>query len=84
MVGFIFLMHFVLAARKVPFRTEQQATIWRLSRQLRHTDTNLWLIQALTAMIILIMGSIHMWTVLSDLPITASKDATNSFSLPFA
>ena len=73
MIGCIFLLHFVLAARKVPFRAEQQRTIWKLSRQLRHTDTNLWLVQALTAMIILIMGSIHMWTVLTDLPITAAK-----------
>ena len=75
MVGCIFLLHFVLAARKVPFRAEQQSTIWKLSRQLRHTDTYLWLIQALSAMIILIMGSIHMWTVLTDLPITAAKSA---------
>jgi fumarate reductase subunit C len=75
MVGCIFLLHFILAARKVPFRAEQQSTIWKLSRQLRHTDTYLWLIQAATAMIILIMGSIHMWTVLTDLPITAAKSA---------
>ncbi len=74
-VGFIFLLHFILAARKVPFRVEQQSTIWWLSRQLRHMDTYLWLIQAFTAMVILIMGSIHMWTVLSDLPITAAKSA---------
>lgn len=75
LVGFIFLLHFILAARKVPFRVEQQSTIWWLSRQLRHMDTYLWLIQAFTAMVILIMGSIHMWTVLSDLPITAAKSA---------
>ncbi len=75
MVGFIFLLHFILAARKVPFRVEQQSAIWWLSRQLRHMDTYLWLIQAFTAMVILIMGSIHMWTVLSDLPITAAKSA---------
>ena len=74
-IGCIFLLHFVLAARKVPFRAEEQTTIWKLSRQLRHTDTYLWLIQAITAMIILIMGSIHMWTVLTDLPITAAKSA---------
>jgi fumarate reductase subunit C len=42
---------------------------------LHHTDTWLWLIQAFTAMVILIMGSIHMWTVLSTLPITAAKSA---------
>ncbi len=74
-IGCIFLLHFVLAARKVPFRAEQQSTIWKLSRQLRHTDTYLWLVQATTSMIILIMGSIHMWTVLTDLPITAAKSA---------
>jgi fumarate reductase subunit C len=74
-IACIFLLHFVLAARKVPFRVEQQSTIWKLSRQLRHTDTYLWLIQAVTAMIILIMGSVHMWTVLTDLPITAEKSA---------
>jgi len=74
-IAFSFFFHFVLAARKVPFRTEQQSTIWKLSRQLRHNDTYLWMIQAFTAMVILIMGSIHMWTVLSDLPITAFKSA---------
>ena len=75
MIGFTFLLHFILAARKVPFRMEQQATIWKHSRVLHHTDTWLWLIQAFTAMVILIMGSIHMWTVLSTLPITAAKSA---------
>ena len=75
MIGLTFLLHFVLAARKVPFRVEQQSTIWKHSRMLRHTDTWLWLVQAVTAMLILIMGSIHMWTVLTDLPITAAKSA---------
>jgi fumarate reductase subunit C len=74
-VGAIFLLHFMLAARKIPFRTEEVLTYWKLSRLLRHTDTWLWLIQVFTAMIILLMGSIHIWTVLVDLPITASKSA---------
>jgi fumarate reductase subunit C len=74
-IAFSFLLHFVLAARKVPFRTEQQTAIWKLSRQLRHTDTWLWMLQAFTAMVILIMGAIHMWTILSDFPITAQKSA---------
>ena len=75
LIGATFLFHFILAARKVPFRVEQQATIWKHARMLHHHDTWLWLIQAFTAMIILIMGSIHMWTVLTDLPITAAKSA---------
>ncbi len=74
-IAFTFLVHFILAARKVPFRAEQQSTIWKHSRMLRHTDTWLWLVQASTAMLILIMGSIHIWTILSDLPISAAKSA---------
>ena len=75
LIAFAFLLHFVLAARKVPFRLEEQQSIWTHAKMLRHTDTWLWLIQAITAMIILIMGSIHMWTILTDLPITAAKSA---------
>ena len=75
LIGLTFLLHFLLAARKVPFRAEHQATIWKHSRMLHHTDTWLWLVQVSTAMIILIMGSIHMWTVLTNLPITAAKSA---------
>ncbi|RLI49479.1 MAG: succinate dehydrogenase/fumarate reductase cytochrome b subunit, partial [Candidatus Thorarchaeota archaeon] len=74
-IGAAFLLHFLLAARKVPFRAEQQSTIWKHSKMLHHTDTWLWLVQVLTAMVILIMGSIHMWTILTDLPITAAKSA---------
>jgi len=75
LIGATFLFHFILAARKVPFRVEQQSTIWKHARMLHHLDTWLWLIQAGTAMVILIMGSVHMWTVLTDLPITAAKSA---------
>ena len=74
-IGCVFLLHFFLAARKIPFRVDQQIAFWKHSRVLRHTDTWLWVIQALTAMVILIMGAIHMWTVLTDLPITAAKSA---------
>ncbi len=70
-----FLLHFVLAARKIPFRSDGQAAIWQHARMLHHRDTWLWVVQAVTAMIILVMGAIHMWVVLNDLPITAAKSA---------
>jgi len=70
-----FLVHFVLAARKIPFRAESQSTIWQHAKMLKHRDTWLWVVQATTAMIILILGAIHMWVVLNDLPITAAKSA---------
>ncbi|WFS64320.1 succinate dehydrogenase/fumarate reductase cytochrome b subunit [Pseudodesulfovibrio thermohalotolerans] len=70
-----FLVHFALAARKIPFRAEGQGTIWAHAKMLKHRDTWLWVVQAVTAMIILILGAIHMWVVLNDLPITAAKSA---------
>jgi fumarate reductase subunit C len=74
-IALVFLCHFVLAARKLPFRTDEQVKIWNHSQRLHHSDTWLWMIQAGTAMVILIMGCVHMWTVLADLPITAVKSA---------
>jgi fumarate reductase subunit C len=75
LIGFIMLVHFVVAARKLPFRAREQRAIWNHSVTFSHTDTWLWVIQAATAFIILVMGSIHMWTVLTSLPITAAKSA---------
>jgi len=75
LIFLVFLSHFVLAARKIPFRLEGQKTIWGHAKMLHHTDTWLWIVQAVSAMIILVMGAIHMWVVLSDLPITALKSA---------
>jgi fumarate reductase subunit C len=75
LIGGVFLFHFILTARKLPFRTLEQKAIWHHSQKLHHLDTWLWVVQAGTAMIILIMGSIHIWTILTDLPITAAKSA---------
>ncbi|BDQ33045.1 succinate dehydrogenase/fumarate reductase cytochrome b subunit [Pseudodesulfovibrio portus] len=75
LIFLVFLMHFVLAARKIPFRMDGQKTIWQHARMMRHGDTWLWVVQAVSAMLILVMGSIHMWVVLTDLPITAAKSA---------
>ncbi len=75
LIFLVFLTHFVLAARKIPFRFDGQKTIWQHARMLRHGDTWMWVIQIVSAMIILIMGSIHIWVVLTDLPITAVKSA---------
>ncbi len=75
LIALTMLAHFVLAARKLPFHAREQKAIWRHSVSFNHTDTWLWMIQTVTAFIILIMGSIHMWTVLINLPITAAKSA---------
>jgi len=71
----IFFGHFLLAARKIPFRFDGQRTVWQHARMMHHADTWQWIIQAVSAMIILVMASIHMWVTLTDLPITAIKSA---------
>ncbi|MFP4111179.1 MAG: succinate dehydrogenase/fumarate reductase cytochrome b subunit [Desulfonatronovibrio sp.] len=75
LIVMVFFAHFLLAARKIPFRSEQQKKLWVETRMLAHRDTWLWMVQIVTAMIILIMGAVHMWVVLTDLPITADKSA---------
>ncbi len=56
MIGLLFLAHFVLAARKLPFRIREQKAIWIHSVRFNHLDTWLWVVQAVTAMVILIIG----------------------------
>lgn len=69
------LAHFVLAARKLPFRVSEMKAMWTHTKRFNHQDTWFWMIQAFTAFIILVLGSIHMWTVLTNLPITAARSA---------
>ena len=71
----LMIYHFVVAARKMPFKAGEACTFWHNAQALRHKDTWMWVVQVVTALIILVMGSIHMYVVLSTLPITAEKSA---------
>jgi fumarate reductase subunit C len=75
LIFLIFIGHFILAARKIPFTANAQEIAWAHAKMLRHRDTWLWIAQVVTAMAVLIMGAIHMWVVLTDLPIQAAKSA---------
>ena len=74
-VFLLMVYHFLIAARKMPFRQGELCTFWKNAKALRHKDTWLWLVQVATAIIVLVMGCIHMYVVLSTLPITAAKSA---------
>ena len=74
-VSVLLLAHLVTAGRKIPSRIKEQTMIWRLSRQLRHTDTWLWSIQAISGMIILAFAAIHLWIILTTFPIDALKSS---------
>ena len=64
----VMILHFILAARKMPFSPLELREFWR-------QDTWLWLVQVATAIVILVMASAHVINILSNLPISADKSA---------
>ena len=68
-----FALHVVLAARKSPTTSRQQyKLIWQV-RTGHHWDTFSWAVQVITGVGLLVMASIHMWVILTELPILAEK-----------
>lgn len=74
-VAFLLLFHFFAAGRKLPMRLREQVAFWKLARKLRHGDTWLWLVQAVTGMLILVFASIHLAFALTTFPIEAEKSS---------
>ena len=68
----VFFLHFLLAARKIPFAWQEQRIAWTHAGRLRHKDTWTWLVQVVTGMSILLLASIHFWVVLTSWPIEAA------------
>jgi len=71
----LLFIHFIAAARKLPFRVNEMKTMWVHSRRFKHSDTWLWVIQTLTAFIILVIACAHIWTMITSLPMGAAKSA---------
>jgi len=71
----LMVYHFLIAARKMPFRAGEFMTFWKHAKSMKHRDTWLWVVQVVTAIVILVMVSIHVYVVLSTLPISAEKSA---------
>ncbi len=67
--------HFLIAARKMPFRQGEFLTFVEHSKAMKHPETWAWLIQVITAVCLLALASTHVFQVMSDLPITAAKSA---------
>jgi len=71
----LILFHFWIAARKMPFRAHELGIFVKHSKSLRETDTWLWLVQVFTALVILAGAFFHVYTVMTDLPITVEGSA---------
>ena len=68
----LILLHFYIAARKMPFRAGELEIFIAHSKALKDPDTWLWFVQVLTAIIILAGALFHVYTVMTDLPITVA------------
>ena len=75
LIFLIMIAHFLLAARKLPVRLGELPVFYDHAKRMRHSDTWLWLVQAITAIIILVLVSIHIYTMMMNLPITAESSA---------
>lgn len=71
----LMIFHFILAARKMPFSAGGLSIYVQHAKEMRHQGTWEWLIQVVTAIVVLVFASIHMYEVLTTLPITAVKSA---------
>lgn len=71
--------HVVLALRKMPSGAKAQVALLENMRTLRHFDTWLWAIQLATGAAIVLLASVHLWVVLTDLPIQAAKSGARIY-----
>jgi len=62
----IFVLHAGIAMRKFPASWKQYRVFNRQMGVMKHADTNLWFIQALTGFIMFFFGSVHLYTMISQ------------------
>lgn len=71
----LIIVHIFIAGRRAPLRLRDLRIAWRLTKGLNHLDTWIWVGQVITALLIGIFASMHLWTIMSTWPITALKSA---------
>ncbi|MBI2873105.1 MAG: succinate dehydrogenase/fumarate reductase cytochrome b subunit [Chloroflexi bacterium] len=76
-----FVSHVFLSARKTPARFGQQLALVRHIRSLKHLDTWTWGFQIVSGVALLAVVAIHLWVVLTDLPIQADKSGARVYQL---
>lgn len=62
-VAMLFLAHALLAVRKMPSGWREYVAIRRTAREMRHGDTSLWLWQVVTGYALVVLVSVHLYTM---------------------
>jgi fumarate reductase subunit C len=62
----LFILHAFLATRKFPINYRQYKTYRSHMRMMDHDDTKLWLVQAYTGFAMFFLGSVHLYTLMTN------------------
>lgn len=76
-ITFLFVLHAVVAIRKVPASYHEYRALRIHTKTFRHTDTNLWLLQVVTGFILMFFAAAHLYQMLvhpADIGPYASAD----------
>jgi fumarate reductase subunit C len=65
-ISVIFIFHALLAMRKFPSSYREYLRFRTHAKLMKHADTNLWFIQITTGFMLLFLGSIHLYTMMTQ------------------
>ena len=65
-ISVIFIFHAFLAMRKFPHSYREHLRLKTHAKLLHHADTNLWFIQISTGFMLFFLGSIHLYTMMTQ------------------
>ena len=65
-ISIIFVLHAVAAMRKFPSKYREYRIMRRHMASLKHEDTSLWMIQVITGFGMFFLGSIHLYTMMTQ------------------
>ena len=65
-IGVIFILHATVAMRKFPSKYREYRIMRKHMASLRHEDTSLWMIQVITGFAMFFLGSIHLYTMMTQ------------------
>ena len=66
MIFSVFILHAFIAMRKFPSSYKEYQRYRAHSKLLKHSDTNLWFIQISTGFMMFFLGSIHLYTMMTQ------------------
>ena len=65
-ISVIFILHAALAMRKFPSSYREYLRFRTHAKLMKHADSDLWFIQITTGFMLLFLGSIHLYTMMSQ------------------